>query len=591
MRYRGIVIVHGVGSTRKGSYIDSFAEPLAAYVGTSLGFDNVSLDVNHEPDGGGQTWATLCLGTRGTETDETWHIREAWWTESFRASKPQSVLFWGVIAGLTLLWSSFKNVVFRPFLRFVAAGWYYSLSVGQTDKYGRPLANGMEADEANQGVWTLARAPFWKRLIDALMWTTLVAFYLLVAVALVVIVVPIYIFLLTPLSFVLPKQVAAVSRKILSILLSTVGDQQALTTRMFALASASHQVERALWTMLSAEGLRHRAREAPGFTGSETVTVVAHSGGAVVSYDALAGDALGRWQGEELPDGLRRPARLNWFTAGSGLNLAFNMHRRKHPQDIAFWRRIDGFVNWVNVYARYDPIPQGPAPRGLVDRVMGEDRRATEPHAANLPPRPPYVCLRVVNTDFPADDHFGYWDNHDEVLSRLVHVICDDRLASEPLDPDRCEFRSTGFAPLDDGIRSSVAAGRAHRTRVLMQHVPLYLALGLFVTAVFTIGRELGEWLVGNREFWGMAPVNISGRTLEGILPRKVGPISVAGYRDGLAGALVLAFVLTVAGQLASLFGSLGQWVRDGGSLLYVVIPAAGLIVGVGGFTLLVLVN
>ena len=109
MRYRGIVIVHGVGSTRKGSYIDSFAEPLAAYVGTSLGFDNVSLDVNHEPDGGGQTWATLCLGTKGAEPEETWHIREAWWTESFRASKPQSVLFWGVIAGLTLLWSSPTN--------------------------------------------------------------------------------------------------------------------------------------------------------------------------------------------------------------------------------------------------------------------------------------------------------------------------------------------------------------------------------------------------------------------------------------------------------------------------------------------------
>ncbi len=110
------------------------------------------------------------------------------------------------------------------------------------------------------------------------------------------------------------------------------------------------------------------------------------------------------------------------------------MRGRANPQDRAFWRPINGHVNWLNIYARYDPVPQGAPPRDMVEALVGPDPLL---NGGPMGARPPYVNLRVANEDFPATDHNRYWDNPEEVFSRIVHVIADGSLANAPIDPDR----------------------------------------------------------------------------------------------------------------------------------------------------------
>lgn len=574
---RGIVIVHGVGESGKGDYIDSFVEPLAAYLGEAIGFDRVTVEARNAVDPSSISWATLHLHDTAGAPLEDWHIREAWWTRSFSPSSGQGVLWWGIVAGLTLLWSTFRNVFLRNFLRTFNLR-YDRNALSRADRRGRPLTapGGTEPPEIQQGLWLVAGAPFWKAALDAVIWLVITLAYAGIAAIGLLIIVPLYILLLSPFTAVFPGPGSAIQRKLVGILVRSVGDQQAMTTRAFALSAASDEVARALWPMLAPEGIRSRHRDDPTFTGFTTVSVVAHSGGCVVSFDALATQVRG-WLGEALPVGLSRPLRINWVTAGSGLNLAFNMRRKKDPRERAFWeRRLDGFVNWLNVYARYDPVPQGPAPSAMLDLVAGPDPWIGAAPAGGT--RPPYVCLRVVNDDFPGTDHFGYWTNNEEVLSRLVAVIADDSLAANPIDPQRTAFPVTASPLLDGAIQQSVARSRAHRRNVLFRQLPLYLGLGAFLAFLFW-ASNLGAWALGNESFLGLEPANIGGHRLENIVPNEVGAFDFTSYRDLVVGAVIIAFVLLTASQLVQLFFvRLGGWVRDGGSPWLVLAPAAGTI-------------
>lgn len=578
MIHRGFVVVHGVGESGKGDYLDSFVEPLASFLGDAMGFENVEVIARNVPDVAAESWATLELRDASTGTvTEHWHVREAWWSRTFAASSAQTVLFWAVVAGVTLLWSTFRYVLLRNAMRFVSGSRFEHTRLALADLYGRPLGpNGGHTDEVGEGVWLVARAGRLKALADAVVWLVISAAYLVAFAAGLVIIVPLYLFLLMPLTVLFPAQVGAVQRKIVGLLVRSIGDQQAMTTRRFALASASNEVSRALWPMLSAEGLENTRKGEEEFSGYTTVTVVSHSGGAVVSFDALATQVTD-FMSQPLAPGLSRPARINWVTAGSGLNLAFNMRRRRDARERAFWERpIGSFVNWVNIYARYDPIPQGPAPVAMIEGLVGAD-----PWLRSSPPagqRPPFVALRVVNEDFPMTDHFGYWQNREEVMSRIVQLAIDDSLASRPIDPQNVAFAAGPLAPFGPVVRAAVEGGRAHRNRVLLRQAPLYIGVALFVVALWFWAADVGAWLLGNAPFHGIDPVQLSGHKLEKIVPTKIAGIDIEAYRDWLIGGVAMAFVALVVVQLVQLFSGLVQWVAKGGSLLLVAAPAAGLL-------------
>ncbi|MFN0146069.1 MAG: hypothetical protein ACKVT1_06130 [Dehalococcoidia bacterium] len=588
MIHRGIVIVHGVGESGKGDYIDSFVEPLARFVGDALIPDNVVVEAENEPGEGPQTWATLRLRETGSvDPSEEWHIQEAWWTKTFRPSSGQTVLYWGVVAGLSILWGTLKNIFIRNLVRAfyqirgklrpqAESGGYDSRRIARTDLHGRPLQKDAPAPkrlgEDLEGAWTVAGAPTWKAFADAFIWLVITATYTVIAAIGLLMLIPFYLFLLTPLAFLFPKQVGVVQRKLVGILVSSIGDQQAMTSRRFALASASHEVARALAPMLDPAAIAARHERDPDFTGYTTVTVVAHSGGTIVSFDALATDVKA-WLKQPVAEGLTRPSRVNWVTAGSGLNLAFRMRKPKSEQEQAFWERpIGDYVNWLNIYARYDPVPTGPPPDKLVDTLVGEDPWVRERPRYDQS-RPPYVCLRVVNTDLPSADHSGYWRNESEVISRLVHVIMSDKLATERIDPQDVAFATSSIVPLREKVKVAIGRGRGHRNAVLARQLPVYLGLIGFLVFLFW-ASQAGAWLLGEDPFLGVDAVNLNGHTLVNIVPESLSGVDIENYRNFLVGAALFAFVGLTAAEIARLFANLAGWWRQGGSVLLVVVPS-----------------
>ena len=63
----------------------------------------------------------------------------------------------------------------------------------------------------------------------------------------------------------------------------------------------------------------------------------------------------------------------------------------------------------MDLWARYDWAPHGPADEGLAKLIKGDNKD--------------YYSVRVVNKDNPLRDHHEYWGNHEEVVSRLVYEI------------------------------------------------------------------------------------------------------------------------------------------------------------------------
>lgn len=561
---RGIVIVHGVGEQQRGEYIGSFVEPLAGFVADSCGSENVSVTVRNEPEA--PAWATLFI--HGDRRDEEWHIREAWWARDFRPSSSKTVLFWAIIAGLTIAWATWRSV----FVRAVARTFhdYQQMELSRDDLMGRPAGRTPGGKlyllpEAQHGLWVAPQTLPGKAVLDALVWLFICVLYVAGTALLLVVLVPLYLFLLLPLSFLLPGPVGAVQRKLAGIIVSTIGDQQAITARRFALAGASNEVAQSLWWMLNKRGLARAKRATEGFTGYETVTVVAHSGGCLVSFDALAGQVKEWLADPELPEGVSRPKRIGWITAGSGLNLAYRMRRTRDPREVAFWRRpLVGFVNWTNIYARYDPVPQGPPPPDLVTTLLREDGLIDGVSQS----RPPYVCLRVVNDDFPASDHSRYWTNRVEVMSRVVALIADSARAARELDPQDGTFPATLSPALDAAIRANAnpEAMRQHRRRALKRQAPMYLGI-LAVAGVLAFAAALG------RQFLDIDLIDRA-------MPHSLFGINIGDQRAWLCGAIVGLFAVMIAGQLLAFLGQLASWTRAGGNAA--ILPVGGLMVALG---------
>ena len=561
---RGIVIVHGVGEQGRGDYIGSFVEPLAGFVADGCGSENVSITVRNEADA--SAWATLTL--RGDARDEEWHIREAWWAKNFRPSSSKTVLFWAVIAGLTIMWATWRSIFVRAVARL--AHNYQKMSLSRDDLMGRPLERDDKgelrlAPDTRQGLWVAPQTLPGKAILDALVWLFICLLYVVGAVVLLTLLVPLYLFLLLPLSFVAPEPVVAIQRKLVGLIVSSIGDQQAMTTRRFALAGASNEVAQALWWMLSKDGLARSKRTIDGFTGYDTVTVVAHSGGCVVSFDALASQVKEWMHDPELPAGISRPKKVGWVTAGSGLNLAYRMRRTKDPRENAFWDRPMGdFVNWMNVYARYDPVPQGPPPPDLVTSLVGADGMLD----CTSEKRPPYVCLRVVNDDFPGSDHSAYWVNRTEVLSRLVSFIADGDRANGELSPQEGAVPSTLCATLDTAIKDEANADAMRRNRVaaLKRQLPMYVGITV-VALVLAFGVPLGhQWLKLD--------------LVDRVMPHSIFSIGINGQRVWSAGVLVTLAAALVATQLLSFINQLRAWTKAGGNAA--VLPVGGLMVALG---------
>jgi hypothetical protein len=459
---RGIVVVHGVGFQGRGGTLELNVEALARTLQDVVG-DPRPVEIVAPParvDGVSQ--AEIRLYGASAAPEEVWVVREAWWADSFEPSAAGTVLGWGLIGLVTY------------FVRSVKQAWFDQAHTGQRET----------------GLWHSPTPPLLFRWLNRANSFVITACYFLAYLIGMALAVPLAILLQVPGIGQIPS-VGGMLTGLLRLVTGGIGDQQAMTSRPAARAAAAGTVMAALGPFLDPDATDP----------CRTVTVIAHSGGCVVSFDALAGHQM-RDLLADIPAG--HPRRITWVTLGSGLNLAFQMRSRFDQRARAFFdRSIHGHVNWVDFYARHDPVPLGSAPPDLVAALVGSHKPPGGPARAGADDPRPYVSMRVVNADWPFSDHGGYWDNRAEVMARVVHLIADDRLAavgapSPRATPDAIRYGLMIGGTVGAGVQRLVATERIRRHRrgvIWRRSVSLLLILAM-AWSVVTLPPLVGVGLL-----------------------------------------------------------------------------------------------
>jgi hypothetical protein len=229
--------------------------------------------------------------------------------------------------------------------------------------------------------------------------------------------------------------------------------------------------------------------------------------------------------------------------------------RAKHKdRDRAFWNRpISGHVNWINLYARYDPVPQGEPPAEMVTALT----------LAKLDDQP-WLGVRVANDDWPFTDHFSYWQNDEEVNARLVHAIADSRLARGPIAAIGGSYNEVDSDPLrlEHAVyRAAQLRGAEHRRAVTLRS-SARLAIGIVLVVVLIVLRNavaaLGALLL-RATGWSW-PDNGLTALLAALRPGFLNWITAPGFQHWAVGAVVIIYSTIILLLLAGLGLQTASW-------------------------------
>ena len=155
--------------------------------------------------------------------------------------------------------------------------------------------------------------------------------------------------------------------------------------------------------------------------GCDAIVIVAHSGGALVSFETLLDPAYEDLHVDKL------------VTLGQGLGLAWRLAADPDVDEITPGHRLVGNLarvrpdlRWVDVWSSYDPAPAGPMPtRGKPEPWL---MLAPVPLPGDPPPTPPpgtiLVESRPVTNEMNVlSDHGSYWANPEGFVIPLVRHI------------------------------------------------------------------------------------------------------------------------------------------------------------------------
>ena len=236
--------------------------------------------------------------------------------------------------------------------------------------------------------------------------------------------------------------------------------------------------------------------------GCDAIVVVAHSGGALVSFETLLDPAYADLPVDKL------------ITLGQGLGLAWRLAEDEHVHEITPGSRLVGDLaavrpdlRWIDFWASYDPAPAGPLPARDLD-ATGARKAGTEITTSTVavatgdpllrpwlvqapvalpgeqPPAPPPGTIAiesrpVTNEMNVLTDHGGYWANPEGFLVPLVRHI----------DAARGDASASRFYR-DRADRTRRIVWRRERVAVLAAWGWL-CSLGAIATSIGMIGLQL----------------------------------------------------------------------------------------------------
>jgi hypothetical protein len=289
--------------------------------------------------------------------------------------------------------------------------------------------------------------------------------------------------------------------------------------------------------------------------GCDAVVVVAHSGGALVSFETLLDPAYAHLRVDKL------------VTLGQGLGLSWRLAADPDVHEITQGSRLLGNLasvrpglRWIDVWASFDPAPAGPIPSRPPWLMPAPVALPGEPT-----PTPPADAILVESRPVTNEmnvltDHGAYWANPEGFLIPLVRHIdaafgdaAASRFYRDRTDRTlRIVWRRQRVSALAAwGWLCSVAAIGIALVLLLLQIAgdPRLSSAGHLVVAVWD--RIPGHEIISG-------PVTAFGAVV-GAVMETVGLGDLADALGGL-GPVVLGLALTIALFYAVAKVGLGRW-------------------------------
>lgn len=466
--YTGVVIIHGIGDTKRNTTLQEAIDTLSYWFTQKAG-------LALRPEGPGRFWLTAALtddpnpdapAARATmeleappapaatpgEAQPTgapplrleW--REVWWAEAFGLPSVGATIRWARIQAreqakhllipLGRQVGPAKTATRAPARKIPQALTYRPIEDrGPAPSARASFDTGQRRTLQQAALWLYDRLQYvWK----ALQWLVLTPLVLLLLLVLGVV------RLLALIPFLRSSVIATISAVIDRIMLHWVASMQVYTLEYTRASVIRQRFE----------------REVNGFLCDkhcDRIVVIAHSLGTVIAYEGLT-TALAQpdVQDSQKPITflcLAQAFRRIWLAS------AADPHRVRSV--------LPDRVRWLHFWARYDPVATGPlSARSLPPIATWPD--AVEPN--------PYEALRarldgcenidVVNTDSIFLDHLTYWENLEQVVGPIARELVAGHPALEQVvqahlatPDDVLERRARVAWPASVALLGAIAAG------------------------------------------------------------------------------------------------------------------------------------
>ncbi|MBI2850518.1 MAG: alpha/beta hydrolase [Chloroflexi bacterium] len=405
----GVIIVHGIGDQLPGDTLAGFAKGICdALINSPKGNDLPAIELKSDLSGSPPSVTLRITSPYGEQAN--WVCQEAYWNDAFPPPSATQVLWWGVNQNLRNQLSSLLKTLEDPV----------------NEELPTETERQKEKAKAGSGAGTTGAVEQSKKSKTQVRAKS----GILSGIALIPLV-PLTYFLLglTWLLHIVPSigpldKAISWIRKLDPSLSSSLGDVQRYVEQQIWSANARARLENIVIAMLNDGGIKD-------------ITIVAHSMGSIVAYDALT-------EGGNIADAITRAAgknskKITFVSVGAAINRVFAVvsppsskkSAREKARDTRYndlqitkplAKAITGYGDaayaghledkffWLDIFARRDPVPSGPIETRIIEK-------------AGIDPIKQMKERKVINTDNFVFDHSSYWGNKELVMPRIVRAI------------------------------------------------------------------------------------------------------------------------------------------------------------------------